>query len=118
MLFAAALARQYSDETTASIYVRGLMNHRLVDDLADKPLMLGNIRPAHQDVARSDFNGSPGEFEERKLEWAADSIAQCLRALNYPATMAVASAATSNCTRRGHFKMYQPERCKVRRSLV
>jgi hypothetical protein len=29
-----------------------------------------------------------------------------------------ASAATSNCTRRGHFKMYQPERCKVRRNLV
>ncbi|MGC2362333.1 MAG: hypothetical protein WA428_08400, partial [Candidatus Cybelea sp.] len=27
-------------------------------------------------------------------------------------------AATSNCTRRGHFKMYQPERCKVRRCLV
>ena len=29
-----------------------------------------------------------------------------------------APAATSNCTRRGHFKMYQPERCKVRRCLV
>ena len=29
-----------------------------------------------------------------------------------------APAATSNCTRRGHFKMYQPERCKVRCSLV
>ena len=31
---------------------------------------------------------------------------------------AKAPAATSNCTRRGHFKMYQPERCKVRRCLV
>lgn len=90
MLFAAALARQYGGETTTTIRVCGLMNHRLVDDLADRPLMLGNIRPAHQDAVALDFNGSPGEFEEKKLEWAADSIAQCLRALNYPATMAVA----------------------------
>lgn len=90
MLFAAALARQYGDETTASISVRGLMNHRLVDDLADKPLTLASIRPAHQDVVGLDFRGSPGEFEQRKLEWAAETIAQCLRALNYPATAAVA----------------------------
>jgi hypothetical protein len=90
ILFAAALARQYGDETTALIRVSGLMNHRLFDDLVDKPLTLGNIRPAHQNGVETEVNGSPAEFDARKLEWAVDVIARCLRALNYPATMSVA----------------------------
>ncbi len=85
MLFAAALACEYNDQTTASVRVCGLAHHKLVDDLADRPLILGDIQVAYQDVVTAAFSGSPEEFEKEKNEWAVDAIAKCLRALNYPA---------------------------------
>lgn len=85
MAFAAALAHEYSDKTEAIISVARLANHKLLDDLADRPLTLGDIEPAHQDVVTTEFSGSAELFESEWRDFAADAISKCLRALNYPA---------------------------------
>ena len=88
--FAAALANVYNVETTATVGVTGLANHRLVVDFSDGTLTFGELRVAHQDFVKAVYTDNPERFEQNKMEWAADAILKCLRALNYPATPKIA----------------------------
>jgi hypothetical protein len=90
LAFAAALARGYGEDTSASIIVSGLANHKLVDDLEDGSLAINNIKAAYQNTVRTDFVGGPATFARERVDWTAKVIARCLRALNFPETTNVA----------------------------
>jgi hypothetical protein len=90
MGFAAALAKEFRVDTRAFIIVSGLGNHRLLDDLADHALTLGDIKVAHQSTVQAEFTGSPATFKRERVEWTSEVVSRCLRALNFPETTKIA----------------------------
>ncbi len=83
-LFAAALSKAYDVETTATMRVSGLANHRLVDDTAANLVLLPQLQVSHEDLVVGKFSGTPMEFGKARFTWAADVLVKCLRLLNFP----------------------------------
>ena len=84
--FAAALTRLMGTEMKATIFVRGLENHRIVDDTAERELTIGDVPVAHEDRVVDEFTGEPSRFEKENRHWSARVITRSLRLLNFPAT--------------------------------
>lgn len=88
--FAAVLAAEYGEHTTATVQVLGIASHSLRDDTINKALGdFGQPLAAREDFLDSPLLGTPEQFTAESADWAIETTARCLRLLNYPASLEV-----------------------------